>query len=70
MTTTALPPGIYRIDVAGGVKPECLTCERGNRVTILPPSAQADPEQQVIRCFMTSSIVCRSPTILVASRPW
>ena len=70
MSTTAFPPGIYRIDVAGGVEAECLTREKGNGVTILPPSSQPDPEQQVICCFMTSSIVCRSLTMLVASRPW
>jgi len=40
MNTTALPPGIYRIEVAGGVEPECLTRESGDRVTILPLSTQ------------------------------
>ena len=70
MTTTQLPPGIYRINVAGGVEPSYLTREEGGRVTILPPSAQSDPEQQVIRRFLTSSIVCRSPALLVAHRPW
>ena len=70
MNTTALPPGIYRIEVAGGVEPECLTRESGDRVTILPLSTQLDAEQRVIRRFMTSSFDCCSPTMLVANQPW
>jgi len=46
MTTTQLAPGIYRIVVVGGVEPACLTRQEGGRVTILPSSAQPDPEQQ------------------------
>jgi len=70
MTTTALPPGIYRISVAGGVEPECLTRDGDSRVTILPPSAKPDPDQEVIYYFMTISVVGRSPTMLVANHPW
>ena len=70
MTTTQLPPGIYRINVAGGVEPSYLTRQEGGRVTILSPGAQPDFEQQVIRRFLTSSIVCRSPALLVAHRPY
>ena len=66
MTTTQLPPGIYRINVAGGVEPACLTRQE-ERVTILPPSTQRDPEQEVIRRILTSSIVCCSPPHLVAN---
>jgi len=50
MTTTVLPPGIYRIVVAGGVEPPFLTArltrqgERG--VTILPAGAAPEPEQE------------------------
>jgi hypothetical protein len=66
--SSQLPPGIYRITVAGSVEPECLTrTEQG--VTILPPGARPDREQEVIHCFLTSSIVCRSRAILVESPP-
>ena len=67
MTTTALPSGLYRIQVAGGVEPQCLTRESEGRVTILPPSDQLDAEQKVMRCYMTSSIDCCSPTMSVAN---
>ena len=67
---TTLSSGIYRINVAGGVEPACLTRDKDNNVTILPPSAQPNHEQEVICCFMMSSIICRSPTLLVASHPW
>jgi hypothetical protein len=71
MTTTALPPGIYRIAVVGGVERALLTRHGRNGVTILPPSAQTDLEQEVIlRRFLTSSIIGRSPTLLVENRPW
>jgi hypothetical protein len=43
--SSQLPPGIYRITVAGSVEPECLTrTEQG--VTILPPGARPDREQE------------------------
>jgi hypothetical protein len=67
---TTLSSGIYRINVAGDVQPACLTRDGDNRVTILPPSAQPNREQEVICYFMTSSIISRSPTVLVASHPW
>ena len=70
MATTQLTAGIYRINVTGGVEPSYLTRQEGGRVTILPPGAQPDIEQQVIHRFLTSSIVCRSPALLVARRPW
>jgi hypothetical protein len=46
--TSKLPPGIYRIDVAsgGGVERECLTRQGEKGVTILPPSAQPNPQQE------------------------
>jgi hypothetical protein len=64
--SSQLPPGIYRITVAGSVEPTRLTRTKEG-VTILPPGAQPDPEQEVTHRFGTSSIVCRSPAILVAS---
>jgi len=67
---TTLSSGIYRIRVAGGVQPACLTRDGDNRVTILPPSAQPNPEQEVIRYFTTGWMICRLPTMLVASHPW
>ena len=68
MTTTQLPPGIYRIVVAGGV-PLCLTRQGHAGVTILP-SGEPGAQQEVIRRFLTSSIVCRSPALLVVGRAW
>ena len=50
MSTTALSSGIYRIEVAGSVEPACLTRTGDRGVSILPPSAQPDPEQEVI-CY-------------------
>ena len=72
MATTQLPPGIYRIAVArgSGSTHELLTRESDSRVTILPPGAKPDPEQEVICRFLTSSIVCRSQALLVEHRPW
>jgi hypothetical protein len=49
-TMTQIPPGIYRINVAGGIDPARLT-RTGEHVTILPPGAQPDPEQEVIHRF-------------------
>ena len=67
MTTPPEPSfGIYRIDVSGEAQLTCLTRERGN-VTILPPSVQTDPEQEVILRVLTSSIISHSPTVLVAN---
>jgi hypothetical protein len=49
MSTTELPPGIYRIALAKfDVEPALLTRQGGNRVTVLPPGAQRDPEQEVM----------------------
>ena len=73
MTIAEVSPGIYRIAVvrASGVAPgELLTRQSGGGVTVLPPGAQPDPEQEVISRFLTSSIVCRSPTLLVENHPW
>ena len=71
MTTTVLPPGIYHIvvDKPGGVDSQRLTRHEANGVTILPPSAQHDPEQEVICRFLMSSMVCRSPALLVGNHP-
>jgi hypothetical protein len=69
--STTVPPGIYHIVVAslGGVEPALLTRQGKNDVTVLPPSAQRDPEQEVMRRFLMSPIVCRSPALLVGNRP-
>jgi len=49
MSTTELPPGIYRISAARseGLEPEYLTQEEW--VTVAPPGAQDDPKQEVSR---------------------
>jgi hypothetical protein len=45
--TTQIPPGIYRIVVAGGgLESQRLTNEEGN-VTVLPPGVDNDPKQEV-----------------------
>jgi hypothetical protein len=50
-TTTQFPPGIYRIVVAGGaLESQRLTNGEGY-VTILPPSVDNDPQQEVIHYF-------------------
>jgi hypothetical protein len=72
MTTTELSPGIYRIVVARlGVEPEVLTRHGKDGVTILPPSVQLDPEQEVIMSLsdeldclsLTSSFSGQSPVV-------
>jgi len=65
MTTTQLPPGIYRIVVAGveSFLNARLTRQGEEGVTILPAGAAPEPEQEVIRRFLSSSIVCRSPAL-------
>jgi hypothetical protein len=67
MTTTELPSGIYRIVLPGGVL-ECLTRLEETGVTVLP--CDDKPEQEVTRRFLTSSIICRSPALLVANCLW
>ena len=67
MATTAFPSGLYRIDVAGDGEPQCLTRLPEGRVTILPVRSPPDREQEVIPYFLTSLIVCRSPTMLVGN---
>lgn len=63
--------GIYRIIVAKfGAQPDLLTRYERKGVTLLPPSEAPVPEQEVIRRFSTSSIICRSPPLLVANLPW
>ena len=66
MTTTAISSGIYLIEAVGGVEVGYLTRESGN-VTILPRSAQLSSEQKVMRRFLTSPNICRSPAILVGN---
>ena len=68
MTTTTLPNGTYRIQVVGGAQPLYLTREKGSdAVTIYPPGAQSDPDQEVMCHLLTSSIICCSPAILVGN---
>jgi len=45
-TATQLPPGVYRIVVAGGAEPRFLTRQEGGHVTVLPPSSNSDAEQE------------------------
>lgn len=66
MSTTELPPGIYRIIVANAVEPTRLTRD-GDRITILPPGVKPEKDQEVMRGFMTSSIMCHSLVIVVAN---
>ena len=71
MTIVEIPPGIYRIVVAGlgvdGVQPEAEALTRHDYVTIRPPNEVPDPEQKVICRFLTSSI---SPGLLVENQAW
>ena len=68
MPTAALSDGIYNIQVVGGAQPEYLTREKGSdAVTVLPPNVQSEPEREVMRRFLTSSVVCCSPLNLVAN---
>ena len=57
MATTTLPNGTYRIQVVGGAQPLYLTREEGSdAVTISPPNAQPDLDQEVMCHFLTSLI--------------
>jgi hypothetical protein len=67
MTTTSLPDGLYRIQVVGGAQPLYLTRERSDVVTVLPPGDHLNSVQEVMCLFLTSSIACCSPAILVAN---
>ena len=63
----ALTNGTYRIEAPiDGAQGQYLTREDGGAVTILLSSDPSNPKQEVIYRFLTSSIVCCSPTILVA----
>ena len=63
-STTLNPSSIYYIVVAGGGSYDSQRLTDGEEyVTILPPSVGNDPRQEVYITFMTSSIVCRSPTM-------
>ncbi len=52
-TAEILPPSIYRIIVTelGKIGPNCLTRHTEKHVTILPPGATPEPEQEVIYSF-------------------
>jgi hypothetical protein len=83
MDTTAVPPGIYRISVAAisNAKPDSDNDEPGSigsqrqyltggepHVTIRPPNAHPDPDQEVSRRFSDElDLFCRSPALLVAT---
>ena len=50
--TTQLPPGIYRLVVAGGAFESQVLTDGENHVTVLPPSVGGDdPRQEVIHYF-------------------
>ena len=67
MATTTIRDGIYRIEhVIYGGPVQYLTRSHGD-VTILPSGGPSDPNQEVMCRFLTSSIVCCSPDILVAN---
>ncbi|KAF8338650.1 hypothetical protein F5887DRAFT_919943 [Amanita rubescens] len=71
MSTTELPPGIYHIVVAGlgVVEPARLTREGKNGVTVLPPSAQRNPEQEweIVRGRGGNLIIARPSKIIPTS---
>ncbi|KAF8345452.1 hypothetical protein F5887DRAFT_917428 [Amanita rubescens] len=71
MSTTELSPGIYHIVVAelGGVEPARLTREGRNGVTVLPPSAQRNPEQEweIFRGQGGNLIIARPSKIIPTS---
>ena len=50
-TITHLPPGIYRIVVAGGSSESKRLTNTEDRVTVLPPNVDIDPLQEVIHYF-------------------
>ena len=50
-TTTQLPPGFYRIVVTAGALESQLLTYGENYVTVLPPGAKNDPQQEVIYRF-------------------
>ena len=50
-TTTQIPPGIYRIVVAGGGLESQRLTNTEDYVTVLPPGADNDPQQEVIHYF-------------------
>ena len=49
--TTQIPPGIYRIVVAGGSLESQRLTNTGDHVTVLPPSVDNLPLQEVIHYF-------------------
>jgi len=67
-TATQLPPGVYRIVVAGGAEPRFLTRQEGEGVTILPPSANSDAEQEwQIRDGKDGNIIIERPSKIIPS---
>ena len=67
-STTHLPPGIYRIVVAGGAFESQLLTDGENYVTVLPPSVDKDPKQEVIHYFHNERLpVAHQPFYLVAN---
>jgi len=67
MSTIELPPGIYHI-VVGVISPFAdsrLTRQENNGVTILPPSIEPDPKQEVSSitsiAFLTSLVAHQPP---------
>ena len=64
-----IKPGVYRIVEASSVNSARLTRHEGNSVTVLPPGAAPEPEQEVMYHFLTSSILSCSSTLSVGSFP-
>ena len=71
MTTTELRPGIYRfLWERQDMDPNALARNSKDDVTIAPAIVQPDPDQEVICRFLTTSIVCHSPALLMGNHPW
>ena len=69
-TMAEIKPGIYHIVEAGSVNSARLTRHGEDWVTVLPPGAAPEPEQEVMYHFLTSSILSCSSALTVGSFPW
>ena len=67
-TTTQLPPGFYRIVVTAGALESQLLTYGENYITVLPPGAKNDPQQEVIHRFHDELDDCRSPALLFSGQ--
>ena len=66
--TTQIPPGFYRFVVAAGALESQLLTYGENYVTVLPPGAKNDPQQEVIHRFHDELDDLRSPALLLSGQ--